>query len=73
MGKPCTNCVDATKFNKDAECFTIGSDNVIYTGPPLPCSNVQTHDNFTEALQKLDAIICTLGAPQGKKRCVSYR
>lgn len=64
MGNPCTNCIDATTFNKGNECFTIGTDNIIYTGPPLPCSNIQTQDNFTEALQKLDAIICTLGAPQ---------
>jgi hypothetical protein len=64
MGTPCTNCIDATTFGQSKECFTIGTDSIIYTGPPLPCSTIQTHDTFTEALQKLDAMICILGAPQ---------
>jgi hypothetical protein len=36
------------------------ADNVTYTGPNLPCTGIQTGDNLTLALQKLDEEICEL-------------
>lgn len=37
-----------------------GSDGVVYTGPNLPCTGVNTCDKLTVALQKIDAIICEI-------------
>ena len=39
-----------------------GSDNVKYTGPNLPCSGINTCDDLTLILQKLDEKICELQA-----------
>ncbi len=55
MGAPCTNCLE---LNND--CEKIKSSSVIYNGPNLPCSNINTNDSLTIALQKLDAVICTI-------------
>jgi hypothetical protein len=37
---------------------TIDSNNVIYTGPNLPCSGISHNDSLTVALQKIDTKIC---------------
>ena len=44
------------------QCVEIntGSDNVKYTGPNLPCSGINTCDDLTLILQKLDEKICEL-------------
>jgi len=39
---------------------TIQSDAVIYSGPNLPCTGVNTCDKLTDVLQKMDAQICAL-------------
>jgi hypothetical protein len=36
------------------------SDHVIYSGPNLPCSGVNTSDALSIALQKMDAKLCEL-------------
>lgn len=58
MGKPCTYCIDATKFNKPSECTTLTSDHVVYAGPDLPCSNILTQDTLTVVIQKINTILC---------------
>jgi len=35
--------------------FPISSDNLIYTGPNLPYTGIQTDMDITEALQRIDA------------------
>lgn len=37
-----------------------GSNNVKYDGPNLPCTNIQTCDLLTVAIQKIDEQICEL-------------
>lgn len=37
-----------------------GSDEVKYTGPTLPCTNIETCDTLTVALQKIDEKICEI-------------
>jgi hypothetical protein len=39
-------------------CITAGQ--VIYTGPNLSCTGIQTNYNLTVALQKIDEKICEL-------------
>jgi hypothetical protein len=41
-------------------CDPIQSDAVIYSGPNLPCTGVQTCDTLTNALMKMDSRICEL-------------
>lgn len=36
------------------------SNNLIYKGPNLPCTGIDTWDEATVALQKLDDILCEL-------------
>lgn len=38
----------------------MGSNQVGYTGPNLPCTNIQTCDSLSVALQKIDEQICDL-------------
>ncbi len=54
MGKTCPTCIDLVNG-----CDPIKTDNVIYSGPNLPCSTINTNDSLTLALQKIDDIICT--------------
>jgi hypothetical protein len=35
--------------------YCIGTNNVKYTGPNLPNTGIETNDNVTVALQKIDA------------------
>jgi len=42
--------------------INIGTDNVRYTGPNLPCSGIHTCDDLSLILQKLDEKICELQA-----------
>jgi len=46
-GNPCTTQLVASEY-------------VAYSGPNLPCTNVQTCDTLTVALQKVDEQICNL-------------
>jgi hypothetical protein len=54
MGTPCTGCLDLSN-----DCKKVKTSNVIYNGPNLPCSNINTNDSLTIALQKLDDKLCT--------------
>lgn len=36
------------------------SDHLIYTGPNLPCTGIETNDTFTEVIEKIEEVICTL-------------
>ena len=54
--KPCTNCVDLVNG-----CSPITTDEVIYSGPNLPCSTANTKDTLTLVLQKIDAKLCAGG------------
>lgn len=38
----------------------ITTDGVIYSGPNLPCTGINTCDDITIAFQKMDEIICGL-------------
>lgn len=50
----CSPCQDP------CQAKVVGSDQVGYTGPNLPCTNVQTCDSLSVALQKIDEQICDL-------------
>jgi len=50
----CSPCQDPCQSK------VVGSDQVGYTGPNLPCTNVQTCDSLSVALQKIDEQICDL-------------
>lgn len=60
MGAPCSNCIDPTSMG----CKPAQTTDIIYTGPPLPCTNIQTKDNLTVILQKIDAKICMSAGSQ---------
>jgi len=38
------------------------ADKVIYSGPPLPCTGIETCDSVNTGFQKLDKIICDIRA-----------
>ena len=42
------------------DCSNVTCDRVIYSGPNLVCSGIDNNDNLCVALQKLDALICTI-------------
>lgn len=46
----CTTCASGTCFT-DASC-------VVYTGPNLPCSSINTNDALDVSLQKIDGLLC---------------
>jgi hypothetical protein len=56
MGKPCSTCIDLVNG-----CGPVKTDDVIYTGPKLPCSTINTNDTLTLAFQKIDALLCAGG------------
>ena len=35
----------------------LSSDNIIYTGPNLPYTGIQTNDDLSESLQKIDNLL----------------
>ena len=37
--------------------FPISTDNLSYTGPNLPYTGIQTNDDLTEAIQKIDVLL----------------
>lgn len=38
----------------------IGTSDVFYDGPQLPCSNIETCDTLTVAFEKLDELVCVI-------------
>lgn len=61
-GMPCYETIVYTTYPKgcvttESSPFTLplSSDNVVYTGPNLPYTGIQTDTNLTEALQRIDA------------------
>jgi hypothetical protein len=64
MGTPCTNCIDVTKLSKTTGCSTIKSDNVLYSGPNLACSTINTNDTLTLAIQKINGLLCSVSGGQ---------
>jgi hypothetical protein len=49
-----------TEGHRQCECGCVQSDNVGYNGPNLPCSEINTCDSITLAIEKLEAKICEL-------------
>lgn len=41
-------------------CQATSTDNIKYTGPNLPCTEVNFNDNLTVILQKLEELVCGL-------------
>lgn len=63
MSCGCSSCVDAVFpcgcGNSSCDsCATTNCDQILYVGPKLDCSDVETGDNLCVALQKLDYAIC---------------
>lgn len=56
MCYPYTVCKCTNKSN----CNPSTSDNVNYTGPTLSCIGINTNDNLTVVLQKINTIVCGL-------------
>lgn len=54
------NCPHCLQLNQDCNCKKVKSDDFIYTGPNLPCSDVDNGDNLTLVVQKLDAKVCNV-------------
>jgi len=54
-----TICPTCQKSNTACSCDKAKTDNVIYTGPNLPNSGVETNDNMTLVVQKLNDIQLT--------------
>lgn len=60
-GMPCYENTVAVYTTYPPGCtpsVTIDSNNVIYTGPNLPCSGISHNECLTVALQKLDSKVC---------------
>lgn len=64
----CTSCTQSSPFSTGflpASCTsTLGqtnTDNVVYTGPVLSCSNILPNDTLTAILQKIDPLLCAAG------------
>lgn len=60
-GMPCYENTVAVYTTYPPGCMPsviIDSNNVIYTGPNLPCSGVSHNDSLTVALQKIDTKVC---------------
>ena len=57
-GDPCYNAYYHP--NENSGCFPceITANLVIYNGPNLPCSGIQTGDNLDCALAKIDDVLC---------------
>ena len=63
MSCGCSSCVDAVfpcgcGNSSCNSCSTTNCDQILYVGPKLECSDVETGDNLCVALQKLDYAIC---------------
>jgi len=51
-------CTSSSNNCSTSPCtFPISSDNLSYTGPNLPYTGIQTDDDITTALQKIDALL----------------
>jgi hypothetical protein len=53
--KGCTS--SSNNCSTSACTFPISSDNLYYSGPNLPYTGIQTQDDLTEALQKIDVLL----------------
>jgi len=62
-GTPCyqNEVVVYTKYpagcGNDPIKLPLGSDYIIYTGPNLPYTGIQTNDDLTESIQKIDNLL----------------
>lgn len=58
------NCIHCLHLSKDCTCAKNNpcskekSDSIKYTGPNLSCTNIDTNDNMTLVVQKLNDSIC---------------
>lgn len=43
------------------QCLKTNSDNIFYAGPNMPCLDVDTNENLTLILQKIDFKLCNSG------------
>lgn len=45
-----------------ADCASslVQSDDIYYSGPPLPCIGIEHCDTLTTAVQKIDEAICDI-------------
>lgn len=60
--RPCSGCGTPGCNGSCDPCSAspAQSDNMIYSGPNLPCTGIQTCDTITAAIQKIDAKICEI-------------
>jgi hypothetical protein len=42
----------------DCPSSLIQSDDIYYSGPPLPCIGIENCDTLTSAIEKIDEAIC---------------
>ena len=53
------NCIHCLHLSKECTCNNKNkSDSIKYTGPNLPCTDINTNDNMTLVVQKLNDAIC---------------
>lgn len=53
----CNTCNQPTP---NCSCTKVKTDNVTYTGPNLTCTNVETNDDMTLVIKKLNDSVCNL-------------
>ncbi len=53
------NCSNCLRLDKTCKCKKTNTDNILYSGPNLPCSSVAFNDPLTLVLQKIDAQLCS--------------
>jgi len=53
-----TICPTCQQHSHACKCDKTKTENVTYTGPNLPCSEIDTNDNLTLVIQKLNDVVC---------------
>lgn len=58
----CPNCHNPNCTGNCDPCTAtpLQSDGMIYSGPNLPCTGIRTCDSITDAILKIDEIICQI-------------
>lgn len=53
-------CSTCSQPHSQCGCNKAKTDSMSYSGPNLPCTGIDTNDDLTLIIQKLNDIICTL-------------
>src|SRR6478609_1008131 len=59
----CDSCITVFPVSCTSECVPVSSDCVFYKGPNLGNSGIETDDDLTTVIEKLDELISSGGVP----------